>query len=161
MPVSVDEYKIEACSLTDEECIGGDCDVCRVLKDHDADIMASSPLYEKERKQDEERLYTVFNIPKDIFGVPVMSNRDSTIAHIDTQRLLLLQERDIISKFEKPYSPATLKQYNYHDSPKLRLFRKYNNLGIPDHIWAKKDFPAAFQWDNFGVYIIAPVVESV
>ncbi len=159
MTISVDEYKIEACSLTDEECIGGDCDACQVLKDHDAEIMASSPAYEKERRQEEERLYTVFHIPKDIFGVPVMSNEDLTIGHIDTQRLLLLQEIDIISKTETPYSPAALKQYNHPDSSRLRLFRKHNNLGIPDHIWAKKDFPAAFQWGD-NVYIIAPVVDS-
>ncbi len=144
MTISVDESKIESCCLTDEKCIGGDCDCCQILKYHDADIM--------------ERLYSNFNIPKKIYGIPVMSNRDLTIANIDMDMLRLLQEQNIISKTESPYCPATLKQYNHHDSPKLRLFRKYNNRGIPDHIWAKKDYPAAFQWGD-SIYIIAPIIE--
>jgi len=143
-----DEYKYDACSITNHECSGGSCHICEVVISKNRTSKAG------EAKADSER-YTKFERKSNIVGVSVWVESGNVIAKIDKQSVELLQEKGIISKKMVAYHPDNLKQYQ----SQLKRLREYNGLGIPDNIWANKDHPAAFQFGDV-FYLIAPRMES-
>lgn len=146
--VIYDEYRYDACSITNDECCGGSCQECEVA------ILKKRTSKAGEAKADLER-YTKFERNSNIAGVNVLVESGSVIAKTDKQSVEILQKKGLISKKTVAYHPDNLKQYSEH----FRKLRRYNNLGIPDNIWGKKDSPAAFQFGDV-FYLIAPKIES-
>ena len=148
MVICYDEYKYDACSITNDECSGCSCRECGVAISENRTSKLSETKAELER-------YTKFERNSNIAGVSVWVESGNVIAKIDKQSVELLQEKGIIYKKMVAYHPDNLKQYQ----SQLKRLREYNGLGIPDNIWANKDHPAAFQFGDV-FYLIAPRIES-
>jgi len=148
MVICYDEYKYDACSITNDECSERSCRICEVAISENR----ASKVY--ETKAELER-YTKFERKSNISGMYVMVDSENIIAKTDKQSVKILREKGIISKKVVAYHPDNLKQYQSH----LTRLRKYNGLGIPDNIWGNKDQPAAFQFGDV-FYLIAPRIES-
>ena len=146
--IEYDEYKYDACSITNDECSGRSCRTCEVAISENR----ASKVY--ETKAELER-FTKFERSSNIAGVFVWVESGNVIAKTDKHSVDILQEKGIISKKVMAYHPDNLKQYQSH----LTRLRKYNGLGIPDNIWENKDQPAAFQFGDV-FYLIAPRIES-
>jgi len=148
MVICYDEYKYDACSITNDECSGCSCRTCEVAISENRTSKVSETKAELER-------YTKFERNSNIAGVSVWVESGNVIAKTDKQSVEILQEKGIISKKTVAYHPDNLTQYQSH----LTRLRKYNGLGIPDNIWASNDHPAAFQYGDV-YYLIAPRIES-
>ena len=146
--IEYDEYKYDACSITNDECSGCSCRECGVA-------ILENRIYKVDETKAELERYTKFERKSNISGVHVMVESGNVIAKTDKQSVEILQEKGIISKKVVAYHPDNLKQYQSH----LTRLRKYNGLGIPDNIWGNKDHPAAFQFGDV-FYLIAPRMES-
>lgn len=144
---SRDEYKINYCTILEDECVNWDCSRCAVATSEKESSV-------REEKENEKKNYTCFDKPTKIRGVDAgYVNTENTIAKLDLKHLQSLQKNDIISKKKAPYNPILFGQYE----PNLRKLRRWNNLGIPTQIFIKKDYPAAFVWGDI-VYLIAPKI---
>jgi hypothetical protein len=145
--ISQDEYIVQHCSILNNECCWypANCQTC----DTAAKYLKQELLSEK---QAEINNYTVFARVSEINGLPVRINNYNVIAKTDHTTVEQLQRDKIVSFTPKPYHPDYLKQY-----PALRKLRHYNNLGIPDELWADKDKPGVFRWGDT-YYLIAPKV---
>ena len=150
MVIESDEYKYDACSITNDECCGGSCCSCEVTIKEDRE-------YKQSETEADRKRYTTFEQQYNIQGVTVMVEPGKVIAKTDMETLKALQENTILfSTNTIQYHPDNLKQY----APNLRKLRKYNNLRIPDMIWGAKNYPAAFLFGDV-VYLIAPRIEDV
>ncbi len=147
--IESDQYKYDACSITNDECCGGSCEECEVAE---ADRFVSK----KQLEQEEIERYTKFERSSKLSGHKVMVEAGNVIAKTDLETLRQLQEiTELFKKTTIPYHPDNLKQYATH----LRKLRQYNGLGIPDMIWGEKNCPAAFLFGDV-VYLIAPRIEG-
>lgn len=147
--IKYDQYKYDACSITNDECCGGSCRDCEVA-------ISEEPVSKIEYEKAERERYTKFERKRKIAGTEVMVEARNVIAKTDLETLKHLQENT--PSFKKnviAYHPDNLKQYAEH----LRKLRRHNGLGIPDMIWGAKDYPAAFLFGEV-VYLIAPRIES-
>lgn len=159
MSIGSDEYKIELCGLTDNECVGHDCRTCEVAAEH-------KKTFRKDELHDELDEYTKFEYDQNIRGIPVNSNVSNYIAKADMAALKALQEMEIVPKQAVEYDPVNFPWY----AMDLQKLRQYNNLPTPDEIWAPvrpdwqnhdtKPMVAAFRWGDV-VYLIAPRIEGV
>lgn len=134
--VSRDKYKIDFCTLIEDECTGWDCSQCSVAY---------------EEKEDESKIYTCFDRITEVRGVVGHGNMINTIGKFSLGALQSLQDENVIANVKTPYNPILLRQYEQD----LRKLRIHNRLCIPSQIYIKKDFPAAFVWGDI-VYLIAP-----
>lgn len=145
--IDSEEYKVETCSITGQDCDGYNCRSCDTARKQAEQDKA-------EQEQAEEEEYTVFLKKAKIEGLEVRANSSNILAYTDICTLKALQEKGVIPSTTVPYHPDYLKQY-----PALRKLRHYNNLGIPDEIWADKNKPATFRWGE-KYYMIAPIIEN-
>ena len=148
MVIDSQTYKYEACSITQEECTYNNCRECETAKDY-------IHMLSFDEKKEELNRYTKFERESHIMGLTVMVESGSVIAKTDKPTLEALQDKGVIFKSTIPYHPDNLRQYAIH----LKKLRKYQRLGIPDEIWASKNYPAAFRWGNI-YFLIAPRIES-
>ena len=147
--ISSDEYKVDWCSLEEDECNEFSCRRCHVAKEHHTELKI-------EEHDDDIRAFTSFEKEGNINNIPVMVNHTNVIAKLNISALEKLQSLGVLPKTKVMYSPMYLKQYI---SQFVKL-RKYNRLPIPDVIYVEKDIPAVFIWEGFGVYCIAPRIED-
>ncbi len=150
LKTSSEEYKIDYCTLAEDECDGHDCRVCERA-------IAEAENSEKARKQAELEEYTIFTTPGKIGKnkLTVQRNSANIIAKTDPETLKQLQQEGIISATPRPYSPENIEQYN----TQLPNLMKYNNLGTPDEMWADRDKPGVFRFGDL-YFLIAPRIES-
>jgi hypothetical protein len=145
--IESDQYKFEGCSITNDECCGYSCTTCSYA-------IREQKNNERDEAEYELKKYTIFEQKKLISGVYMMANNESTIAKLNLNDMILLQEKGIVSNRKSIYHPVQLEQWWMN----LTKLRKYNKLGVPDNIWAKNTYPAVFQFGDL-YYIIAPKYE--
>jgi len=92
-----------------------------------------------------------FNTEFKLLGHHALSNRQLTIAVIESDLFQLLQEKELLPVTETPY---TLENLKWH-SQLLRELREDNQYGIPDKMYVLPCSFAVFIWGT-KMYLIAP-----
>ena len=142
------KIKIVTCALTGTTCIDYDCSSCEISPEGKEKIRLEQEENELRIAAESEQ-YTNFDTELNMFGHIISVNDSAVLGKLDLNLSNVLVEKLELRRV--PYHPAILAQY-----PQLRKLRRYNNLGIPDTVWARADYPLIIVFGDVG-YMLSPI----